>query len=72
MSDRVSTQIKCSDCGKVAMVPFKPTANKAVYCRDCLPKHRAARTESSNRIETRHPSQDTEKQAWSRRRESWK
>jgi len=72
MSERVSTQIKCSDCGKIAMVPFKPTANKAVYCRECLAKHRVARPESSGRIEPRQPSPDMEKQAWSRRRESWK
>jgi CxxC-x17-CxxC domain-containing protein len=73
--ERVSTEIKCSDCGKAATVPFKPTAGKAVYCRECLAKHRTPRTESGPRtggFETRSKGQDTEKQAWSRRREAWK
>jgi CxxC-x17-CxxC domain-containing protein len=29
----------CSDCGKEAQVPFKPTEGRPVYCRDCFPKH---------------------------------
>jgi CxxC-x17-CxxC domain-containing protein len=37
MSQRSNvTEIKCSDCGKTATVPFKPTAGKPVYCRECL------------------------------------
>ena len=43
MSERASTEIKCSDCGKTAIVPFKPTAGKPVYCRECLGKHRSSR-----------------------------
>jgi CxxC-x17-CxxC domain-containing protein len=72
MSERASTEIKCSDCGKTATVPFKPTAGKPVYCRECLSKHRVSRPQSGNRFETRPPSQDNEKQAWSRRRQNWK
>lgn len=72
MSQQIRTEIKCSDCGKTATVPFKPTAGKPVYCRECLGKHRTQRTETGNRRETRTPSPDSEKQAWSRRRESWK
>lgn len=26
----------CSGCGVETQVPFKPTAGKAVYCRDCF------------------------------------
>jgi CxxC-x17-CxxC domain-containing protein len=70
MSERASTEIKCTDCGKTATVPFKPTAGKPVYCRECLAKHRTKQTEK--RIETRPQSIDSEKQAWSRRRENWK
>lgn len=72
MSERVSTEIKCSDCGKTATVPFRPTAGKPVYCRECLSKHRTKRTETGNRMENRTQSADNEKQAWSRRRENWK
>lgn len=28
----------CSECGKDTQVPFKPTAGKPVYCRDCFQK----------------------------------
>ena len=41
MSQPERTEIKCSDCGKTATVPFKPTAGKPVYCRECLAKHRS-------------------------------
>lgn len=26
----------CSECGVETQVPFKPTAGKPVYCRDCF------------------------------------
>ena len=29
-------QATCSSCGKVAEVPFKPSGEKPVYCRDCF------------------------------------
>jgi len=28
----------CSECGKETHVPFKPTAGKPVYCRECFQK----------------------------------
>jgi CxxC-x17-CxxC domain-containing protein len=28
----------CSDCGKDTQVPFRPTAGKPVYCRECFQK----------------------------------
>jgi CxxC-x17-CxxC domain-containing protein len=71
MSDKPITKIKCSDCGKTATVPFKPTPDKPVYCRNCLSKHRTPRAPPEKRVETKPPSQDTEKQAWSRRRTNW-
>ncbi|MEK6950479.1 MAG: CxxC-x17-CxxC domain-containing protein [Nanoarchaeota archaeon] len=30
----------CADCGAACKVPFKPTAGKPVYCRDCYAKRR--------------------------------
>ena len=36
-------KIKCSECGKDAEVPFKPTEGRPVYCRDCFMKHRPPR-----------------------------
>ncbi len=31
----------CSSCGKTAMVPFRPTSGKPVYCDDCFSRRRA-------------------------------
>ena len=31
----------CSNCGKEAQVPFRPTSGKPVYCTDCFAKRRA-------------------------------
>jgi CxxC-x17-CxxC domain-containing protein len=33
----------CADCGKECEVPFRPTAGRPVYCRDCYRKHRPQR-----------------------------
>ncbi len=33
----------CSSCGVTTQVPFKPTAGKPVYCRDCFQSVRAGR-----------------------------
>ena len=42
-SDREMFDAVCSDCQKTTKVPFKPTEGRAIYCRDCLPKHREPR-----------------------------
>ena len=33
----------CSSCGKETEVPFRPTAGKPVYCRECFAEQRASR-----------------------------
>ncbi len=30
----------CADCGKECEVPFKPSGERPVYCRDCFGKHK--------------------------------
>ncbi|HLX12931.1 MAG TPA: CxxC-x17-CxxC domain-containing protein [Bacteroidota bacterium] len=30
----------CSDCKKECEVPFKPSGDRPVYCKDCYPKHK--------------------------------
>ncbi len=30
----------CSDCKKECEVPFKPSGDRPIYCRDCYPKHK--------------------------------
>ena len=31
---------KCAECGQDCEVPFKPSGDKPVYCRDCYNKKR--------------------------------
>ncbi len=28
-------EVKCSNCGKQTQVPFKPSGDRPVYCKDC-------------------------------------
>ena len=35
--------VTCASCGKPAQVPFKPTGDRPVYCRDCYMKQRRGR-----------------------------
>ena len=30
----------CSDCGKECEVPFKPSGDRPVYCKECFMKRR--------------------------------
>jgi len=32
--------VTCSECGGEAQVPFNPSGDRPVYCRDCYQKHR--------------------------------
>jgi CxxC-x17-CxxC domain-containing protein len=32
----------CSNCGRDAQVPFRPTSGKPVYCSDCFRTMRGA------------------------------
>jgi len=32
--------VKCATCGKDTQVPFKPTGDRPVYCKDCYMKQR--------------------------------
>ncbi len=29
----------CAECGKIAYVPFRPTGDRPVYCKDCYSAH---------------------------------
>lgn len=39
-NDGVMYDAVCSQCGAATKVPFKPTENKQVFCRDCYQKKR--------------------------------
>jgi CxxC-x17-CxxC domain-containing protein len=64
MSQKTMFEAKCTSCGKTATVPFKPTAGKPVYCRECFSKH------NTRPQETTIKSGGVGKQAWARRRDN--
>lgn len=33
----------CADCGQETEVPFVPSADRPVYCRECYQKHKPKR-----------------------------
>ncbi len=37
---REMTNVTCTDCGQQTQVPFKPSAGRPVFCRDCFSKHK--------------------------------
>jgi CxxC-x17-CxxC domain-containing protein len=59
-------EIQCTDCGKTAVVPFKPTIGKPVYCSTCFSKRMLNQRESVGTNFSFDP-----KQAWARRGDSW-
>jgi len=34
------TKAICAECHKECEVPFRPTGNRPVYCRDCFSRHK--------------------------------
>ncbi len=43
------TQAICARCGKSCILPFRPTANKPVYCSDCFRKNDSFQESRPNR-----------------------
>lgn len=65
MSQRTMTETKCTECGQVTNVPFKPTPGKPVYCKACFAKRNSQSRPAST------PNRNYEfdqKQVWARRR----
>ncbi len=38
--ERKMYKATCAECGKECEVPFKPSGDRPVYCRDCWAKRR--------------------------------
>ena len=36
--ERQMYEAVCADCGQPAQVPFKPTSDRPIYCKDCYSK----------------------------------
>lgn len=50
----------CAKCGKQCQVPFRPTGNKPVYCRDCFSKTEGSRDRSGSRDRQRSSGMSSE------------
>jgi CxxC-x17-CxxC domain-containing protein len=66
MSQKTMVEIKCSECGKTATVPFKPTAGRPVYCKSCYAKRR-----SKQRSESKATKKFDMNNAWAIRGDDW-
>lgn len=36
-------KVTCSDCGQETEVPFKPSGDRPVYCKECYQNHKKPR-----------------------------
>ncbi len=43
MAPREMHKATCADCKQETEVPFKPSGDRPVYCRDCYQNHRPKR-----------------------------
>lgn len=66
MPQKTMFEIKCTECGNSATVPFKPTAGKPVYCKSCYSKRRRKQRNESS-ITKRFDM----KNAWAIRGDDW-
>lgn len=48
----------CADCHKPCEIPFKPSGNRSVYCKDCFAKRRNGNFQPTNVTRTFAPNQD--------------
>ncbi|MEE9315913.1 MAG: CxxC-x17-CxxC domain-containing protein [bacterium] len=47
--ERTYTKAICADCNKECEIPFKPSGDRPVYCRECFPKHKKGNLFRANR-----------------------
>lgn len=47
-AERVLHKTVCADCQKECEVPFRPTGDRPVYCRECFAKRKAGSTYKAN------------------------
>ena len=47
--ERTFTKVICSECSKECEIPFKPSGNRPVYCKECFSKRRKGNLFNANR-----------------------
>lgn len=48
--ERALHQAVCADCHKHCEVPFKPTGERPVYCKECFARRKAVRSAKGNQV----------------------
>jgi len=64
--ERSFTRVVCADCHQECEVPFKPSSDRPVYCKDCFAKHKDSghsfKPEYGNRPQKRYFSESSHQQ----------
>ena len=47
--ERTYTRVVCADCNKECEIPFKPSGNRPVYCKECFSKRKGGSSFNANR-----------------------
>jgi CxxC-x17-CxxC domain-containing protein len=47
--ERTYTRAICADCQNECEIPFKPSGDRPVYCKECFPKHKKGSQFNANR-----------------------
>ena len=47
--ERTYTRVICADCNKECEIPFKPSGDRPVYCKECFSKRKAGNPFNANR-----------------------
>ena len=47
--ERTYTRVICADCNKECEIPFKPSGDRPVYCKDCFSKRKKDNPFNANR-----------------------
>ena len=47
--ERTFTRVTCADCKKECEIPFKPSGDRPVYCKECFSKRRKGSLFNANR-----------------------
>jgi len=55
--ERTYTRVICADCNKECEIPFKPSGDRPVYCKDCFASRRKENLFNANR-DTRSQERD--------------
>ncbi|MBL7131986.1 MAG: hypothetical protein ISS45_11420 [Candidatus Omnitrophica bacterium] len=47
--ERIYTRVICADCKKECEIPFKPSGDRPVYCKECFSKRKKGNLFNANR-----------------------